>query len=192
MKKWLAVLLASLSLSGCVLFVVGGAAMGLWIGSDPRGADIINSDFDLGKKLEAKISDIYKTRAHVNVNVFNGLVLMTGEVPDAGAKQQVGVFAEQMQPAPRAVYNEVAIAQPSTVSLQLQDNTIAAEVKRAILAETGSVSSLHIQVIVERQVVYLMGLSQTDLIDRAATAASKVRGVQQVVKLVEIGSFPKK
>ena len=188
MKKWLALILASLTLSGCVLFVVGGAAVGLWIGSDPRSAEVINSDFDFGKKLEARINDVYKTRAHVNVHIFNGLVLMTGEVPDDAAKQQITKFAEQMQPAPRAVYNEAVIAPPAALTLQLQDGTLSTQVKTAILSKTGNAKSVHIQVITERQVVYLMGIAPAHLIEEAAMAASKVRGVQKVVKLIEVDS----
>ncbi len=187
MKKIIAVLIAASCLSACVpLLVVGGAAAGMWVGSDPRRPEIIKSDFDLDAQLEAKIIDTYKERAHVNVHVFNDLVLLTGEVPDQAAKQQIEQFAGQMNKKPRRIFNEVVVALPSSTSNRFNDSQISARVKTAVLAEAGDSSAVHIMVATERQVVYLMGVSKPAIIDRAASAASRVGGVKQVVKLVEI------
>ena len=187
MKKLITALVAASCLSACVpLVFVGGAAMGMWVGSDPRRPEIIKSDFDLDAQIEAKITDTYKERAHVNVSVFNDLVLLTGEVPDEAAKQQVEQFAGQMWRKPRRIYNEIVIAAPSSGADRLNDSQLSARVKTAVLAEAGDASAVHIMVVTERQVVYLMGVSKPALIERAARAASKVGGVKQVVKLVEI------
>lgn len=187
MKKLIAALVAASCLSACVpLVFVGGAAMGLWVGSDPRRPEVIKADFDLDAQLEAKIIDTYKERAHVNVSVYNDLVLLTGEVPDEAAKEQVGLFAGQMKQKPRKVYNEVVVALPSSGMNRLNDSQISARVKTAVLAEAGDSSAVHILVVTERQVVYLMGVSKPEIIERAARAASRVNGVKQVVKLVEI------
>lgn len=187
MKKLIAALVAASCLSACVpLVFVGGAAVGLWVGSDPRRPEVIKADFDLDAQLEAKIIDTYKERAHVNVSVFNDVVLLTGEVPDEAAKQQVEQFAGQMKHKPRKIYNEVVVALPSSGMNRLNDSQIGARVKTAVLAEAGDTSAIHILVVTERQVVYLMGVSKPDIIERAARAASRVNGVKQVVKLVEI------
>lgn len=187
MKKLIAALVAASCLSACVpLVFVGGAAVGLWVGSDPRRPEVIKADFDLDAQLEAKISDTYKERAHVNVSVFNDVVLLAGEVPDEAAKQQVEQFAGQMKHKPRKIYNEVVVALPSSGMNRLNDSQIGARVKTAVLAEAGDTSAVHILVVTERQVVYLMGVSKPDIIERAARAASRVSGVKQVVKLVEI------
>ncbi|MDR3413340.1 MAG: BON domain-containing protein [Formivibrio sp.] len=187
MKKLIAALVAASCLSACVpLIFAGGAAMGLWVGSDPRRPEVIKADFDLDAQLEAKIIDTYKERAHVNVSVFNDLVLLTGEVPDEAAKKQIEQFANQMNQKPRRVFNEVIVSLPSSTMNRLYDSQLGARVKTAVLAEAGDSSAVHIMVVTERQVVYLMGLSKPAIIDRAARAASKVKGVVQVVKLVEI------
>lgn len=191
MKKLIAALVAVSCLSACVpLVFVGGAALGLWIGSDPRKPDVIKKDFDLGAQLSERIIDAYKDRAHVNVNVFNDLVLLTGEVPDEAAKQQVEQFAAQMKHRPRKVFNELVVGLPSSVTARANDSQISARVKTAVLAEAGDASAVHVMVVTERQVVYLMGVAQSSIIDRAAKAASKVGGVKQVVKLVEIEPKP--
>lgn len=187
MKKLIAALVAVSSLAACVpLVFVGGAAVGLWVGSDPRKPEIIKTDFDLDAQIEARISETYKERAHVNVSVFNDLVLLTGEVPDAVTRQQVEQFAWQQPRKPRKVYNETVLAVPSSTTDRLNDSQLSARVKTAVLAESGDATAVHIMVVTERQVVYLMGIAKPAIIERAAAAASKVNGVRQVVKLVEI------
>ncbi len=187
MKKLIVALVAISCLSACVpLVFVGGAALGLWIGSDPRKPEMIKQDFDLGAQLSERIVDTYKERAHVNVNVFNDLVLLTGEVPDEAARQQVEQFAQQMKQRPRNVYNELVVALPSSTSARLNDSQISARVKTAVLAEAGDASAVHLMIVTERQVVYLMGIAKPSVIERAAKAASRVSGVKQVVKLVEL------
>lgn len=187
MKKLVAALVAVSFLSACVpLVFVGGAALGLWIGSDPRKPEVIKKDFDLGAQLSERIVDTYKERAHVNVNVFNDLVLLTGEVPDESAKRQIEQFAWQMKQRPRNVYNELVVAAPSSVKARANDSQISARVKTAVLAEAGDAAAVHLMIVTERQVVYLMGIAKPAIIERAAKAASKVGGVKQVVKLVEV------
>lgn len=187
MKKLLTGLLATLCLTACVpLMVVGSAAMGVWIGSDPREPEIIKSDFDGDAELEARILDSYKDTAHVNVNMFNDVVLLTGEVRDAAARAQIERFAQEMKRKPRAIHNEVVIGEISSGMSRLNDSQISARVKAAVLAEAEDPASVHIMVVTERSVVYLMGISRPEIIERAARSASRVSGVKQVVKLVEL------
>lgn len=187
MKKLIAGLVAVSFLSACVpLVFVGGAALGMWIGSDPRKPEVIKRDFDLGAQLSEQIIDTYKERAHVNVNVFNDLVLLTGEVPDETAKRQIEQFAWQMKQRPRNVYNELMVSAPSSAKTRLNDSQLGARVKTAVLAEAGDSAAVHIMIVTERQTVYLMGIAKAAVIEQAAKAASKVNGVKQVVKLVEV------
>lgn len=187
MRKWLVALLVLSSLSACVPVVfVGGAALGMWIGSDPRKPEAIKEDFDTGAQLSARVVDTYKDRAHVNVNVFNDLVLLTGEVPDEAAKQQIEQFAWQRAHRPRKVFNELVVAAPSSTSARLNDSQLSVRVKTAVLAEAGDASAVHIMIVTERQTVYLMGIAKPAIVEKAARAASRVSGVKQVVKLVEL------
>jgi len=185
MKKLIAALIATAMLSACVpLFV--GAAIGLWVGSDPRKAETIKNDFDLDVLLQNKIVDTYKERAHVNVNVFNGMVLLTGEVPDDAAKLQVEQFAWQVAKKPRGVYNELVVAAVTNTQARTRDLETSTKVKAAILADSRDAATMHLMVVTERDVVYLMGISTRKMVDQAALSASKVVGVKQVVTLAEI------
>ncbi|GHD55042.1 BON domain-containing protein [Jeongeupia chitinilytica] len=180
-----AALVASLSLSACVPIVVAGAvAVGAMVGSDPRRAETIKTDFDLGARISARILDAYKDRAHVNVNTYNGIVLLSGEVPDAAAQQKLTELA-RTEPGLRKLYNETVVAPVSGSTDRLNDTQLTARVKTAIMTSAGDSGALHLMVVTERKVVYLMGISRPDIADAAARAASMVDGVAQVVKLVE-------
>ncbi|WP_043649319.1 BON domain-containing protein [Chitinilyticum litopenaei] len=190
-RALLPALLASLiGLSGCVpLLVVGGVAVGAWIGSDPRKTVQIERDTSSGAEISARIIDTFKEKAHVNVTVYNGIALLTGEVPDDAARGTVEQLARK-ESRVRQVINETVIAPPSSAADRLNDSQLTTRVKSAILAGAGESQSVHILVVTERRVVYLMGLSTPELGNKAGILASKVGGVQQVVKLLEYQNGP--
>ncbi|TJZ78885.1 BON domain-containing protein [Chitiniphilus eburneus] len=186
-RKLVAIALAGVvGLSACVPVVfVAGAAVGALVGSDPRNAQTMKGDVDIGANISARVIDTYKERAHVNVNVFNAHVLLTGELPDDAARQNVAQVAATW-PGVRAVYNETVVAPPSSNTDRLNDTQLTARAKTAILSEAGDVTSVHFLVTTERKVVYLMGLASASLTERAARAVSFVGGVERVVKYVEV------
>lgn len=175
----------SIGLTACVpLLVVGGVAVGAWIGSDPRKTSLIESDTNSSATISANIIDTFKEKAHVNVTVYNGVALLTGEVPDAAAQAKVAELARDDKRI-RQVFNETVVAPVSTATERLHDSQLTTRVKTAILTAGNDASSVHILVVTERKVVYLMGLSTPALANKVADIASRVSGVQQVVKLVE-------
>ncbi|MDW5417029.1 BON domain-containing protein [Iodobacter sp. CM08] len=173
------------SLSACVpLLLVGGVAVGAMVGSDPRKSEMIKTDFDLSSQISSDLIDTWKDKAHINVSAFNGVILLTGEVPDEAAKAKAYEIA-QRQTKVRKIHNEIVITTPSTAANRLYDTQLTARVKSALLTDANDADALHLQVITERSVVYLMGVSKPEIADSAARAASRVSGVRQVVKLVE-------
>lgn len=179
------------SLSACVpLVVAGGVAVGAWIGSDPRPTLSIKQDVTLGANIDAKIRDQWRDQVHISVNTFNGLVLLTGEVPDAATKAQAEQFARSFSQTKR-VYNDLFVGPLSTTAQRLNDTQLTTRVKSALLASGGDPSAVHIQVITDRTVVYLLGMSTPALADKAASIAASVSGVSRVVKLVQpLSSLP--
>lgn len=185
MKRLITAALLVSSLSACVpLVVAGGVAVGAWIGSDPRPSLTIKQDTTLGANISARLVDEWKERAHVTVNTFNGQVLLTGEVPDAAAKARAEEIARSFAQTKR-VFNELYVGPVSTTSERLNDTQLTTRVKSALLTAAGDASAVHLQVITERSTVYLLGMSQPALADKAANLAASVSGVSRVVKLVQ-------
>ena len=187
MKRTLVVsaLLLSLGLTACVpLVVVGGVAVGAWIGSDPRKTAMMQEDTTLGAKISAKIIDEWKELAHVNVNTFNRVVLLTGELPSVEAQQKAVAMAKSF-PLTRTVYNETVVAPPSSAIDRMNDTQLTTRVKSAVMLQVKDGASVHVQVITERGVVYLLGVAAPEIANQIANVAASISGVKQVVKLVE-------
>jgi len=181
----LSALLLSLGLSACVpLVVIGGVAAGAWIGSDPRKTAVIKEDTDLGANISAKIIDEWKELAHVNVNTFSGAVLLTGELPSIEAQKKAVAMAKSF-PQTRKVYDETVVGPVSSAVDRLNDTQLTTRVKSAVMLQVKDGASVHVQVITERGVVYLLGVGTPEVANQIATVAASVSGVQQVVKLVE-------
>jgi osmotically-inducible protein OsmY len=159
-------------------------AAGAWIGSDPRKTAVIKEDTELGANISAKIIDQWKELAHVNVNTFSGAVLLTGELPSVEAQQKATAIVKGF-PKTRKVYNETVVAPPSSAVDRMNDTQLTTRVKSAIMLSVKDGASVHVQVITERSVVYLLGVATPEVANQIAAAAASVSGVKQVVKLIE-------
>ena len=83
MKKTLLVAaLISLNLTACVPVVLfGGAVAGAYTASDRRTVSQQLDDKKLDSLVERRIEENFGESLHVNATVFNGVLLLTGEVP---------------------------------------------------------------------------------------------------------------
>src|SRR5688572_8950967 len=87
MRYYLSVALLALPLlNGCAPLIVGGAAAtGVAVAEDRRTLGTMTEDEGIEIRAGNRISDRVRN-AHVNVTSYNRMVLLTGEVPDAAAR----------------------------------------------------------------------------------------------------------
>ena len=121
--------------------------------------------------------------AHVNVNSFNRVVLLTGEVPSEDLKARAGETARAYRGA-REVYNELQVRNNSAMLARTNDSWLATKVRTRLVAEK-NLNTRGIEVVVEDSVVYLMGKTTRRDANLMATIASRIGGVQRVVKVFE-------
>ena len=121
--------------------------------------------------------------AHLNVTSFNGMVLLTGQVPSEAVKQAAGAAVKDLRKV-RTVHNELEIAGPTSMMARTNDAWLTTKVKTALFAgedtETGRV-----KVVTENGIVYLMGLLSRTEADAAVETTRQVFGVQKIVKVFE-------
>jgi osmotically-inducible protein OsmY len=172
------------SLAACVPLIVAGAAGTALVVTDRRSAGAQLDDTAIETKLSGTIAERYKDRAHVNATSFNGIVLLTGEVPDAAAKDDVAAMAQGIERV-RSVHNELVVAPPSELSGRTNDTYLTSLVKSRFLEATDKFSATHVKVVTERGVVYLMGLVRRAEGDAATQIAATTRGVARVIKVLE-------
>ena len=178
------VLIAGATLTGCVPAVIavgaGGTAL---VATDRRTTGTQVDDEGVELKIAQQANAQYGDRIHLNVTSYNGIVLLTGEVPDQGVWASVGNLAKTTEKV-RVVQNELVVAPNTDMSQRTNDTYITSKVK-ARFVESDKFSPTHVKVVTERGVVYLMGIVSRPEGDEAAQLASTTAGVSRVVKLFE-------
>ena len=170
--------------SGCVPLVVGAAVGGTaLVATDRRSVGAQTDDEAIELKYAQSRSNRYGDAVHVKVTSYNGIVLLTGEAPDAATKAALVEMARTTDRV-RRVHDEIAVRAPTPLSERTNDTFITSKVK-ARFVEQNRFSATHVKVVTERGVVYLMGLVRPEEADAAAQIAASTSGVARVVKLFE-------
>jgi osmotically-inducible protein OsmY len=121
--------------------------------------------------------------AHVGATSYNGLVLLTGQVPSAAARDEAERIASQIREV-RKVHNELEIAGPTSGIVRSNDAYLTSRVKLQLLAER-NITGSRIKVVTENSTVYLMGLVTQKEADIAVRLVRTITGVQKIVKAFE-------
>jgi osmotically-inducible protein OsmY len=171
-------------LHGCTAMVIGGAtATGVVMAQDRRTVGTITEDEGIELKTSNRIGNRFKDAIHINATSYNRIVLLTGEVPDATTKAEVERIARSVDNV-RGVFNEVAIAGVSSYTVRTNDSVITSKVK-ARFVDAGKFNALHVKVVTENSIVYLMGLVKKSEAEEATQIARTTSGVQKVVRVFE-------
>ncbi len=179
-----AVTAVSTLLAGCAPVLVAGAVGGAALmATDRRSAGAQVDDSSIELKIANNIGAGFGDRVHVNVTSYNGIVLLTGEVPTQDTMNSIVEIA-RTTPKVRTVDNELLIGPASNLESRTDDSYITAKVKSRFV-EANKFSATHVKVVTERQVVYLMGLVTHAEADAATQIAATTSGVARVVKLFQ-------
>ena len=170
--------------SGCVpLVVAGGVAAGAAVATDRRTSGAMLDDEVIEDKTVLTIHERFKGDFHVNVTSYNGIVLLTGEVPAEAAKGDIEQIVRST-PKVRAVQDELVVGPVTDLGSRSNDTLITSQVK-ARFVEANKFQINYVKVVTERGVVYLMGIVTHQEGDAAGEIASTTKGVQRVVKVFE-------
>jgi osmotically-inducible protein OsmY len=168
---------------GCVPLRVGGAAAtGVMVAEDRRTVGTIAEDEGIEFKTLGRIGGKVKD-AHLNATSYNRMVLLTGEVADAAAKAQAEKIARAVENV-RGVHNELQVAGNSALSARVNDSYLTSKVK-ARFVDAQKFNPLHVKVVTENNVVYLLGLVKRQEANEATEIARTTGGVQKVVRIFE-------
>jgi len=174
----------SMLLSGCVPLVVGAAAGGAaLVATDRRSVGAQADDEAIELKIANNSSNRYGDRVHVNVTSYNGIVLLTGEVPDEATRREI-VEMVRTTDRVRAVHDELEV-RPNTPMSERTNDTYLTGLVKSRFVEQNRFPATQVKVVTERGVVYLMGIVSRAEGDAAAQIASTTSGVRRVVKLFE-------
>ena len=177
-------------LQGCAPVAITGATTAVsTVAADRRtaGAMVEDQAIEVKARLALADRDELNDRVHINFTSFNTTVLVTGEAPAEEDRQAVVDLVKNVEKV-TLVHNEITVAAPSSLISRSGDTVTTAKIKAKLIAEK-DLSTLHIKVVTENGVVYLMGLVSREEGDIATEVARRTGGVQKVVKLFEYREF---
>lgn len=179
-------LLAVASLLGaCVPALLVTGAAGTAISYHDRRSTGIQADDETSEwRGRNRVPSAYSDSANVNFTAFNRNLLVTGEVPNAQARADIGDMAERIEGI-RRVHNELQIAAVSTLGSRSNDVFISSKYKARLL-DNDRVASNHIKPVTENGVLFLMGIVNEGEAVAAVNLARTTAGVRKVVNLLEV------
>ena len=121
--------------------------------------------------------------AHFNVVTFNGIILLSGQVPSEYTRTLAEEKAEEIVNV-RKVHNALTIGPASKALVRINDILITTQVKTIMIGETMFPAS-RVKVFTEIGVVYLMGLVTHAEAKWSVNIARRARGVQKIIKVFE-------
>jgi osmotically-inducible protein OsmY len=179
-------LLAVFSVTGCVAAVVGTAgAVGLTSVQEKTMGEALD-DATASNEIKAKLLNESGARfAEVDVEVVNGLVLLSGRVNAPEDRTEAEGIAWSSTRT-LDVANEIRIEPPGGFFANVSDEIITGRVRSRLIG-SATVKSLNFNIETYDGVVYLMGIARsTEELRKAAEEASVVGGVRQVISYVRV------
>jgi osmotically-inducible protein OsmY len=168
------------TLNGCLGAAVAGGAMAANSAGSNRTLGTQVDDVSI-KTKSINVLNKYPelvNNSNVEITVFNHIVLILGQVPSEALSNNIANDISQI-PNVRMVYNRLTVGKPVTFGTYAHDSWLTTKVKAAMI---GKVNPAEFTVITENSVVYLIGLVTEADGNIAALTASKVSGVEQVVR----------
>ena len=144
--------------------------------------------FDDGRNESLALKSIRQAntalkKSHINVTSFEGVLLITGQVP---SRELIQIATDQVSDLRnvRQVHNELNVAGPTSLISRTNDTWLTTKVKSAMTTSEDTDSG-RIKVVTENGVVYLLGRLTRAEADYAVEVARGVVGVQKIVKVFD-------
>ena len=153
-----------------------------------RSREVILSD----RMIEAEAySELNSERdlieqCHININAFNGTVLVTGQAPSEELSKKIITIIQAVSNV-KLVHNNLFIGYPSDITTRSNDDLITESVKTA-LNKIRSIPDFYpsmIKVTTENSTVYLMGLVNREEGTIAVKITKLQPGIKQIVTVFE-------
>ncbi|MGZ8184638.1 MAG: BON domain-containing protein [Methylobacter sp.] len=164
MKKiFLSLLLsAGFLLNGCASTPVNDEELTELSLPDRRPREVILADKQLEAEIKEELADEYDDflgQCHVNINVYNSAVLVTGETSNEEIRNKIIETIRIIQGVKR-VHDNLVIAYPSDLDSRSNDALIKERLQTALgqIRSLPDFDSAMVKVVVENATVYLMGM----------------------------------
>ena len=181
----LSLLFLTATLSGCVSLV--DATTSGPIKTDPgkrsMGDKLDDANLRTIVAVNLRKASTELDEAHINVYSFNQIILLTGEVPTKPSYELAGETARSAT-RERQAYNELQVQPKSSFLSRTNDNYLQMKIGTKLMSHQ-DIDSSRVKVIVEDEVVYLMGIMTQVQADKVTDVVATTKGVRKVVRAIE-------
>ena len=174
------------NLQGCVVAVGAAGAMAAKVANDRRtvGTQLDDQNADSSVAYQWSKSQTLKEQANLQVDVYNGVALLTGQAPNQALVDEAVRRAQEVSYL-KKIHNQIRLAEPIGAGTQANDIWLASKVRAKIVADE-RVPALQVKVVVQDSEVFLMGRLTNLESTTAVDIARNVTGVARVVRAFEI------
>ena len=187
---------------GCAPLVVGSVAVAtvstVSTINDRRSAGSVVNDGVIEKRLSYEITQALKDQlgeepeGRITVTAYDGKVLLTGEIETLKAKRIVTETVQKSLDV-RSVVNELAVQPTISWTQRISDSKLATTVRsRMVMEDNVYLRQMGIRcqmkVVVERGIVYIMGIVTPQENTIAMTVAARTSGVVRVISVCDVMS----
>jgi osmotically-inducible protein OsmY len=178
-------LCTSLLITGCaeVINVTTTKPIEMKANTRTMGAKLNDQEIETASRVNIKKADPQLEHAHVNIDSFNGIVLLTGQVPSEDLRNVVADTVYKLNPV-REIHNELVVMDPTNFGARTKDTWISTKIKAQLVADSET-DSTRVHFVTENQTVFLMGMVTHAEADRIVNMVSHTADVQKVVKVFE-------
>ena len=140
-----------------------------------------------------EITEKEKQKSHFNLTVFNKAIIIVGQVPSEDVKNKITKALLKIKNV-KTVHNKIVVSLASTLKQRAKDTITTSNVKaRMFLDLKNDLYPMHVKIMTENDVIYLLGLVNDKEADEAIRIAKSSKGVKLVVPLFELdNSFKNK
>ncbi len=153
-----------------------------------RSSETVATDKAIEQKAFEEFHDDFDlmTQSHVNVNAYNGLALVTGEVTSAELKNKIMEIVRVI-PHVKMVRDSLTLGALSQGDSRTNDQILTGKVQKSLtqIQTLPDFKSSMIKVVTEDGVVYLLGLVSKEEGNVVVNVTRLQSGVKQIVTVFE-------
>ncbi len=184
--KFFIFLLLSIAASSCsnIISATRDTPINENYGKRTAGAAIDDQWIETKSKVNLKKIDPRFKKSQISVKSFNGVVLITGNVPQNDLRDIAKNTIQKIRKV-RIVHNHLNVSPPRASTARFSDMILKRKVKLRYLLEK-NVPQGRVEVVVNDGVIFLMGLVTKSEAKEIVKETEKSYGLQKIVKVFEL------
>ena len=132
------------------------------------------------------ITDNEKQKSHFNIIVYNKAVVIVAQVPTKEVKNKITDVLSKLENV-KTVHNKTEVSKANKLKQRAKDTITTSNVKTRLFLELkNEVHPMHVKIMTENDVIYLLGIVNEKEADEAIQIAKSSKGVKLVVPLFEL------